>query len=116
MTPEADRPLPDLAVVVLSVGAPAELHTAVESLQRQSVPLEIVVINSGGGEPRDVLPDSGRGVNIISVPERLWPGAARNLGIRSTRAPYVAFLASDRSGYTSGVIFTVDGGIAAGWG
>jgi NAD(P)-dependent dehydrogenase (short-subunit alcohol dehydrogenase family) len=28
----------------------------------------------------------------------------------------MAFLASDRSGYTSGVIFTVDGGIAAGWG
>ena len=31
-------------------------------------------------------------------------------------ADLMAFLASDRSGYTSGVIFTVDGGIAAGWG
>ena len=31
-------------------------------------------------------------------------------------ADMMAFLASDRSGYTSGVIFTVDGGIAAGWG
>lgn len=30
-------------------------------------------------------------------------------------ADLMAFLASDRSGYTSGVIFTVDGGIAAGW-
>src|SRR5690349_21587411 len=28
----------------------------------------------------------------------------------------MAFLASDRSGYTSGAIFTVDGGISAGWG
>jgi NAD(P)-dependent dehydrogenase (short-subunit alcohol dehydrogenase family) len=28
----------------------------------------------------------------------------------------MAFLASDRSGYTSGVIFTVDGGYTAGWG
>ena len=28
----------------------------------------------------------------------------------------MAFLASDRSGYTSGVVFTVDGGITAGWG
>jgi NAD(P)-dependent dehydrogenase (short-subunit alcohol dehydrogenase family) len=28
----------------------------------------------------------------------------------------MAFLASDRSGYTSGVIYTVDGGISAGWG
>jgi NAD(P)-dependent dehydrogenase (short-subunit alcohol dehydrogenase family) len=28
----------------------------------------------------------------------------------------MAFLASDRAGYTSGVIYTVDGGISAGWG
>lgn len=31
-------------------------------------------------------------------------------------ADLMAFLASDRSGYTSGVIFTVDGGISAGFG
>jgi NAD(P)-dependent dehydrogenase (short-subunit alcohol dehydrogenase family) len=30
-------------------------------------------------------------------------------------ADLMAFLASDRSGYTSGVVFTVDGGLAAGW-
>jgi NAD(P)-dependent dehydrogenase (short-subunit alcohol dehydrogenase family) len=28
----------------------------------------------------------------------------------------MAFLASDRAGYTSGVVYTVDGGISAGWG
>jgi len=28
----------------------------------------------------------------------------------------MAFLASDRSGYTSGVIVTVDGGHTSGWG
>jgi len=37
------------------------------------------------------------------------PAHAREIG------DLMAFLASDRSGYTSGVIFTVDGGIAAGW-
>jgi NAD(P)-dependent dehydrogenase (short-subunit alcohol dehydrogenase family) len=30
-------------------------------------------------------------------------------------ADLMAFLASDRAGYTSGVIYTVDGGISAGW-
>jgi NAD(P)-dependent dehydrogenase (short-subunit alcohol dehydrogenase family) len=38
------------------------------------------------------------------------PAQSREIG------DLMAFLASDRSGYTSGVIFTVDGGIAAGWG
>ena len=38
------------------------------------------------------------------------PAHAREVG------DLMAFLASDRSGYTSGVIFTVDGGISAGWG
>src|SRR6266700_3858105 len=38
------------------------------------------------------------------------PAHAREIG------DLMAFLASDRSGYTSGAIFTVDVGIAAGWG
>ena len=38
------------------------------------------------------------------------PAHAREIG------DLMAFLASERSGYTSGVIFTVDGGISAGWG
>jgi NAD(P)-dependent dehydrogenase (short-subunit alcohol dehydrogenase family) len=38
------------------------------------------------------------------------PAHAREIG------DLMAYLASDRSGYTSGVIFTVDGGISAGWG
>jgi NAD(P)-dependent dehydrogenase (short-subunit alcohol dehydrogenase family) len=37
------------------------------------------------------------------------PAHAREIG------DLMAFLASDRSGYTSGVIYTVDGGISAGW-
>jgi NAD(P)-dependent dehydrogenase (short-subunit alcohol dehydrogenase family) len=31
-------------------------------------------------------------------------------------ADLMAFLASDRAGYTSGVVYTVDGGLSAGWG
>ncbi|WP_439374173.1 SDR family oxidoreductase [Bradyrhizobium sp. DASA03120] len=37
------------------------------------------------------------------------PAHAREIG------DLMAFLASDRAGYTSGVIYTVDGGISAGW-
>lgn len=86
---------PELAVVVLAVEAPPELKAAVESLLRQSVPAEIVVVNSGGGDPRLLLPTDRPNLRIVTAPDRLWPGAARNLGIRSSAAPWIAFLASD---------------------
>lgn len=85
---------PELAVVVLAVGAPAELRQAVDSLLRQPEPLEIVVVNSGGGDLAAVLP-AGPAIKTVEVAELLWPGAARNAGIRASRAPWVAFLASD---------------------
>ena len=86
---------PELAVVVLAVGAPPELKAAVRSLLRQSVQVEIVVVNSGGGDPHLLLPRDQPNLKIVTVPDRLWPGAARNFGIRSSVAPWVAFLASD---------------------
>jgi len=86
---------PELAVVVLSVGAPEELRWAVESLREQYQSLEIVVVNSGGGDPWSRFADEESRPEIISVARLLWPGAARNLGIHSTRAPWIAFLAAD---------------------
>lgn len=84
----------ELAVVVLAVGAPPELRAAVESLLAQDEPLEIVVVNSGGGDLARVLPENPA-IRTVSCAELLWPGAARNAGIRATRAPWIAFLASD---------------------
>lgn len=84
-----------LACVVLSLGAPASLVDAVRSLQGQDTPIEIIVVNSGGGNPLARLRAAGIEVMLIHRAERLYPGAARNLGILATQAPYVAFLADD---------------------
>lgn len=84
-------PLPELACVVLALGNPPELAGAVRSLLEQSEPVEAVVVNSGGGGAAAALP----GVTVVEREERLLPGAARNLGIAATRAPWVAFLAAD---------------------
>ena len=85
---------PAIAVVVLGVGAPQELLDALASLARQSVPVEVVVVNSGGGDlgaVRRVAPQA----RVVESATKLWPGAARNRGIAATRAPIVAFMASD---------------------
>ena len=85
---------PDLCCVVLSVGHPPELVAAVQSLLDQPQPLEIVVVNSGGGSAARSLAASPA-VRLVELPERVLPGAARNAGIAATSAPYIAFLAAD---------------------
>lgn len=86
---------PELAVVVLAVKAPGELVEAVRSLVFQTVPLEIVVVSSGGRGAAALLDRERLPVKVIERDELLFPGAARSVGIQATKAPYVAFLASD---------------------
>lgn len=94
MTSSLSSP-PDLACVVLALGNPPELAAAVRSLLEQGEPLEVVVVNSAGGDAAATLAAAGLAVPVVEHPERLLPGAARNLGIAATRAPLVAFLAAD---------------------
>ncbi len=84
-----------LACVVLSLGNDPALADAVRSLQVQRPAPEIVVVNSGGGDPASTLHAAGIDVPVVNVADRLLPGAARNRGIEATSAPIVAFLAAD---------------------
>lgn len=85
----------DLAVVVLSYGPRPTIAYAIRSLLMQDARAEIVIVHSGGGEPPDAPTDTNASVRLILVDARLCPGAARNVGIASTKAPYIAFLADD---------------------
>ncbi|MBN9023617.1 MAG: glycosyltransferase family 2 protein, partial [Rhizobiales bacterium] len=86
---------PELAAIVLALGAPDEAVEAVRSLLAQDPPVEIVVVNSGGGGMAAKLRAAGIDVPVIEREERLYAGAVRNLGIAATRAPFVGFLAAD---------------------
>ena len=84
-----------LAVIVMAVKAPATLARAVDSVRSQSPEVEIVVVNSGGGDARRLLQRQLDQIRLIETATPLFVGAARNIGIESSRAPYVAFLAAD---------------------
>lgn len=81
--------------MVLSLADPPSLVDAVRSLVSQSAQAEIVVVNSGGGDPAGTLRRAGIEVPVINRAARLFPGAVRNIGVEATRAPFVAFLAAD---------------------
>jgi glycosyltransferase involved in cell wall biosynthesis len=86
---------PRLSVVVMSLDSEPGVVEAVRSIVEQGQESELVVVNSGGGDPSDRLRAAGFDVPVVNRTEHLMPGGARNLGIRSTRGRYVAFLAAD---------------------
>lgn len=91
--PAATAPI---AVVVLSFGPRASLPKAVSSILEQDVPAEVLVVHSGPGDAGRLLTEAGLPhVPVLSVPDRLYAGGARNLGVSRTTAPIVAFLADD---------------------
>ncbi len=82
---------------MLAVGAPSELADAVRSLVAQDLEIEIVVVNSGGGDAAARLATAGLAdaCLVVESAPRLLPGAARNVGVARTTAPWIAFLAAD---------------------
>ncbi|MGQ0640928.1 MAG: glycosyltransferase family 2 protein [Gemmatimonadaceae bacterium] len=85
----------ELACAVLSYRDEPFLVDAVRSVLDQGIPIEVVVVNSGGGDPTARLTSAGLCVPVHSFTDRLYPGAVRNVGIDKTRARYIAFLAAD---------------------
>ena len=85
----------ELAVVVIGLHAPQELEEAIASIRAEAVLPEIVVVNSGGGDVEGVLAKHLEYIRLINIEERLFAGAARNIGVDASESAHVAFLASD---------------------
>lgn len=94
-----------MAVVVMDVGGQPVTVEAVRSLLAQNPMPEVVVVSSGGGDIDRQLAGTGIDVMVVQSAQRLLPGAARNVGMAATSAPYVGFLACDclaRPGWVAG--------------
>ena len=92
------RQVPDsarIAVIIMSTGSDPYAIEAVESVLAQDVAAEIAVVNTGEGSLGAPLGKLGEHVILIETPHRQFAGGTRNIGIRYTTAPIVAFLAAD---------------------
>jgi tetratricopeptide (TPR) repeat protein len=94
-----------LAVVVIGFRCQPGLLAAVRSLLDQDTACEIVVVNTGGGDVAHLLAPVLDHIRLIASNRPCFVGAARNIGVRASRARFVAFLAGDcraRPGWVSG--------------
>ena len=85
----------EMVVVVIGFRAQEELLAAVRSLLDQDEAAEIVVVNTGGGAVERILVPVLERIRLITVETPMYVGAARNIGVDASRAPWVAFLAGD---------------------
>lgn len=63
--------------------------------QRTSIPFDITVIDSSTDQTPQIVEREFPSVHLIHLEKRVFAGAARNLGIRATRAPYCLMIDSD---------------------
>jgi GT2 family glycosyltransferase len=91
------RSAPALSIVVVAYRAAATIERCLEALARQRIarPIEIVVVASGPDETADLVAEHHPGVRLVRSPARLYPGAARNLGIAAARSDLIGFVDAD---------------------
>jgi GT2 family glycosyltransferase len=89
-----DRPI--FSVVIPAYNARDRIHVPLESLRRQDFrSFEVVVVDSGPRSCATQAIASFPGVRIVRSRERLFPGAARNRGLKHARGAFVAFMSDD---------------------
>ncbi len=88
-------PLLPVTVIVPTYRRPELLVAAVRSALAQTVACTVIVIDDGGGLPE--LPDDPRLVAVSLTRNTHTVGVVRNVGIRLTDSPYVAFLDDDNT-------------------
>ena len=88
---------PVISVVVAAYNSRARIHRALDSLREQVVgePYEVIVVDSGDDDCAAYVSAAYPEARLIRSERRLYPGAARNAGIRAARGRYVAFLPDD---------------------
>jgi GT2 family glycosyltransferase len=86
-----------VSVIVPCYNSARTIRTCLHSVlgQKTSVPYEIVVVDSSLDQTPQIVAREFPDVRLIHFPRRIYAGAARNVGIGASRAPYCLMLDSD---------------------
>src|SRR6266516_4814520 len=85
------------SVVIPAFNARKQIGSALVSLHRQTLdePFEIIVVASGEDNCAEYIRQQHPSVQVIESPRRLYPGQARNAGVRAACGEIVAFASAD---------------------
>jgi glycosyl transferase family 2 len=88
---------PVISVIVCSYNTRHQIDHALSSLREQDIeaPFEVIVVDSGTDGAADYIRSAYPDVTVVRSERRLWPGPARNAGLRAAAGTYVAFLPAD---------------------
>jgi glycosyltransferase involved in cell wall biosynthesis len=87
-----------LNVIIPSYRAKATIGQAVQSVRANRAfggGFDITVVDSSDDETADVALAQDAQVNVIRLPERAYPGAARNRGVEATKGDVLCFIDAD---------------------
>ncbi len=88
---------PTLTVIVPCYNSERTIRQCLNSIisQQTSVEFDVIVVDSSSDQTGQIVEHEFPSVRLIKLKERAFAGVARNLGIRTTRAPYCLMIDSD---------------------
>lgn len=88
---------PMISVIVCSYNSRERIATALDSLAGQDTdePYEVIVVDSGTDDAARFIAERYPDVRVVRSERRLFPGPARNHGVRAADGRYIAFVPDD---------------------
>jgi GT2 family glycosyltransferase len=92
-----DSPSIKVSVVIVAYGASATIYDCLASVGRQQVDFayETLLVNSSQDETERIVTGHFPWVELIQLPQRRYPGAARRIAIEKARGGIIAFIDAD---------------------
>ncbi|MFY9553488.1 MAG: glycosyltransferase [Blastocatellia bacterium] len=88
---------PIVSVIVPCYNSEATIQRCLTSIlrQRTDTPYEVIVVDSSSDQTPQIVESEFPSIRLIHLDRRTFAGAARNVGVRATRAPLCLMIDSD---------------------
>ncbi len=88
---------PVISVIVCSYNSRRKIDHSLTSLRKQDIsePYEVIVVDSGTDDAATYVRANYPEVKVVRSEQRLWPGPARNAGVRAASGDFIAFCPDD---------------------